>query len=127
MVEQPPLILLIEEDPTLAEITSLRLELLGYQVEKAEDGPRALEMVGRHRPQLIIVDLASHEHDGLQLLNHLSSEPLTSEIPLLLFSASADLNDVEQAFAAGAKEYVVKPYDPAILERKIEAMLTADA
>jgi len=127
MVEQPPLILLIEEDPTLAEITSLRLELLGYQVEKAEDGPRALETVGRHRPQLIIVDLASHEHDGLQLLNHLSSEPLTSEIPLLLFSASADLNDVEQAFAAGAKEYVVKPYDPAILERKIEAMLTADA
>jgi len=127
MPTEPPLILLIEEDPILADIVSMRLELLGYRVQRVAEGSQAMEAAERSSPQLILLDLASKDHTDLDLLNELSSEPTTSQVPLLLFSDSADLNDVEQAFAAGAKEYVVKPYDPVVLERKIDQLLTESA
>ncbi len=127
MHEEAPQILLIEEDATLADITSLRLELLGYRVHRVASDEQALAEAERVSPQLILLDLATREHEELDLLNRLSSEPATSHIPVLVFSGSADLNDVEQAFAAGAKEYVVKPYDPVVLEKKIEQLLGLDS
>ncbi|MEX2121098.1 MAG: hypothetical protein WD847_16015, partial [Pirellulales bacterium] len=53
----------------------------------------------------------------------LSSEERTSRVPIMAFSSSGDLDDVERAFTAGAKEFVVTPYDPAVLQRKLQALL----
>lgn len=127
MAGEAPLILLVEQDAILASITSLRLELLGYRVFLVPDYRRAYEEAVRLEPQLIIVDAAATGGEHLSLLNQLSSEPATSDIPLLLFSESADLDDVEQAYAAGAQEYVVKPYDPVVLEEKVDRLLRRDA
>jgi CheY-like chemotaxis protein len=125
MHDQSPLILLVEEDPTLLEITAFRLELLGYEVVKQQSAERALEWLSDQLPTLIIVDHVLPGMDGVEFINRLSNDMRTSEIPILFLSTKADLEDVQRAYNAGADEYVVIPYDPIVLEAKIERLATA--
>jgi CheY-like chemotaxis protein len=76
-------------------------------------------------PTLIIVDHVLPGMDGIELINRLSNDMRTSEIPVLLLSTKADLEDVQRAYNAGADEYVVIPYDPIVLEAKIERLANA--
>jgi CheY-like chemotaxis protein len=61
--------------------------------------------------------------DGLALTERLSNDPRTSPIPIMVISDSADLEEVERAFAAGAQDYLVIPYNPAALQEKLEKLL----
>jgi CheY-like chemotaxis protein len=115
-------ILLIEEDPTLLEITAFRLELLGYDVVTHQSAERALEWLTDHLPGLVIVDHVLPGMDGIELINRLSNDVRTSEIPIMFLSTKADLDDVQRAYNAGADEYLVIPYDPMVLESKVERL-----
>ena len=115
-------ILLIEEDPTLLEITAFRLELLGYDVVPHQSAERALEWLAEHLPTLVIVDQVLPGMDGIELINRLSNDVRTSEIPIMFLSTKADLDDVQRAYNAGADEYLVIPYDPVVLESKVERL-----
>ncbi len=117
-------ILLVEDDATLAEITAFRLELLGYEVATAGSQDEAQDRLSTALPDVIILDLALCGNEGVELLNRLSNDPRTSEVPVMVFSSSADLHDVQRAYAAGADDYLVTPYDPANLEQKIEKLRT---
>jgi DNA-binding response OmpR family regulator len=125
MHDRSPLVLLVEEDPTLLEITAFRLELLGYEVVKHESAERALEWLRNQLPTLIIVDHVLPGMDGIEFINRLSNDMRTSEIPILFLSTKADLEDVQRAYNAGADEYVVIPYDPIVLEAKIERLASS--
>ncbi|MEX2559271.1 MAG: response regulator [Pirellulales bacterium] len=122
MPDQPK-ILLAEEDATLAQITSFRLELLGYRVECVESAAALFDSVARELPGVIILDMYLPDSSGYVVTQRLSSEERTSRVPIMAFSSSGDLDDVERAFTAGAKEFVVTPYDPAVLQRKLQALL----
>jgi DNA-binding response OmpR family regulator len=125
MADHAPRILLVEEDPTLSEITAFRLELLGYSVVTQQSAERALEWLSAQLPTLIIVEQALTGMDGIELLNRLSNDTRTSEIPIMLLSMKGDLEDVQKAYNAGADEYLVIPYDPMVLEAKVERLATA--
>jgi DNA-binding response OmpR family regulator len=125
MVDHAPQILLVEEDPTLSEITAFRLELLGYSVVTQLSAERALEWLSTRLPTLIIVEQALTGMDGIELINRLSNDTRTSEIPIMLLSMKGDLEDVQKAYNAGADEYLVIPYDPIVLEAKVERLATA--
>jgi DNA-binding response OmpR family regulator len=125
MTEQTPQILLIEEDPTLLEITAFRLELLGYEVVMQQSAERALEWLRDKLPSLIIVDQVLPGMDGVEFINRLSNDTRTNEIPIMFLSAKADLDDVQRAYNAGADEYLVIPYDPMVLESKVERLVHA--
>jgi CheY-like chemotaxis protein len=118
-------ILLVEEDPTLLEVTAFRLELLGYQVVKAESAEKALEWLAGNLPSIVIVDQFLPGIDGLEFLNRLSNDLRTSEVPVIFLSVNSDLDDVQKAYNAGADEYLVIPYDPTVLEAKVERLTTA--
>lgn len=120
-------ILLVEDDPTLAEITAFRLELLGYSVENAYSADEALCKTADGLPEVIVLDLGLNGGEGYELLNQLSNEQYTANIPVMVFSTSADLDDVQKAYTSGAKEYLVTPFDPALFEQKIEKLLSASA
>jgi CheY-like chemotaxis protein len=122
-----PRILYVEEDPVLLEITAYRLELLGYQVETQQSGERALEWLRDHLPTLIIVDNVLPGMDGIEFINRLSNDTRTSETPIMLLSTNGDLEDVQKAYNAGADEYLVIPYDPVVLESKVERLANAVA
>ena len=125
MTDDSPQILLVEEDRTLLEITAFRLELLGYRVVQMESGEKALEWLRDKLPSLIIVDQFLPGMDGVELLNRLSNDMRTSEVPIMFLSTNSDLEDVQKAYNAGADEYLVIPYDPMVLEAKIERLTSA--
>ena len=119
-------ILLIEEEPTLREITSFRLELLGYQVVTKITADEANQVLMGTLPDLIAIGHVA-EMESIEFLNHLSNDPRTSELPIIYLSGNSDLDQVQRAFNAGADEFLVTPYDPIVLEKKIEGLLLAAA
>ncbi len=124
MTPEDATILLIEEEPTLLEITAFRLELLGYQVVKRETADEAATWLKEQLPNLIAVGHVA-EMESIEFLNHLSNDPRTSELPVIYLSGSADLDEVQRAFNAGADEFLVTPYDPLVLEKKVGELLIA--
>ena len=121
---QDATILLIEEEPTLREITSFRLELLGYQVITQVTADEANRVLADKLPDLIAVGHVA-EMESIEFLNHLSNDPRTSELPVIYLSGSSDLEEVQRAYNAGADEFLVTPFDPSVLESKVEGLLLA--
>ncbi|MDZ4655996.1 MAG: response regulator [Bythopirellula sp.] len=124
MTQQRCNILLVEEEPILREITAFRLELLGYEVSSWEGANSANEWLLTQLPQLIVVGQVA-ETGAFDFLNQLSNEPRTSEIPVIFLSGSSDLEDVQKAYNAGADEFLVTPFDPLTLEKKVEELIGA--
>jgi CheY-like chemotaxis protein len=118
-------ILLVVEERTLLEITAFRLELLGYRIVEVESGEKALAWLADNLPSLVIVDHFLPGMDGIELLNRLSNDMRTSDLPIMLLSTNSDLEDVQKAYNAGADEYLVIPYDPIVLEAKVERLASA--
>ena len=125
MPGQSPQILLIEGDRTLLEITAFRLELLGYGVITFDTAEKALEWMHDQLPTLVIVDHVLPGMSGIDFINRLSNDTRTSEIPIMFLSTNGDLEDVQKAYNAGADEYLVIPYDPIVLEAKVERLASA--
>ncbi|HYO24315.1 MAG TPA: response regulator [Lacipirellulaceae bacterium] len=117
-------VLLVEEEPALLDITAFRLELLGYVVQAHATAESALAWLSAAVPDLIAVGYLS-DIDSVELLNRISDDPRTSGTPLLYLSANSDLDEVQRAYNAGADEYLLTPYDPLMLERKVQGLLAA--
>lgn len=117
-------ILLVEEEPTLREITSFRLELLGYKVLTKIKADEANKFLLEKLPDLIVVGHVA-EMESIEFLNHLSNDPRTNELPIIYLSGNSDLEEVQRAYNAGADEFLVTPYDPLVLEKKVEGLLIA--
>jgi DNA-binding response OmpR family regulator len=117
-------ILLVEDEAALLEITAFRLELLGYEVQTVAAADAALVWLGENVPDLIAVGYVS-DMNAVELLNRISDDPRTSDVPVLFLSANSDLDEVQRAYNAGADEYLLTPYDPLVLERKVEGLLAA--
>jgi len=125
MADRSTTILLIEGDPTLLEITAFRLDLLGYQVITFDSAERAMEWINEQLPSVIIVDHVLPGMDGVEFINRLSNDTRTSNLPIMFLSTNGDLEDVQKAYNAGADEYLVIPYDPMVLEAKVERLTSA--
>jgi CheY-like chemotaxis protein len=119
-------ILLVEDEPALLDITAFRLELLGYTVITGTSGDAALDLLQQHSPDLIAVGYLA-DMDAVELLNRISDDPRVSDTPLLHLSANSDLDEVQRAYNAGADEYLLTPYDPLVLEKKVQGLLVAAA
>lgn len=112
-------ILLIEAEPVLAEVTAFRLELHGYAVETVESAEEALRITAEQTFDMILMDLVLPGMDGHRLLEKLSSDEATSNIPVMVLSVDADLDQVQKVVALGAVDFLVVPFDPEALEEKV--------
>jgi|GEM_PF-827838 len=115
--------LLIEPEPLMADITSYRLGLLDYQVIVAATAAEVWPAIDRAVPHTVLLNLDAKELDGFGLLEQFASDVKTSEIPILVLSADADLDRVERAWKAGARDYLLTPYNPLALEQKLARLL----
>lgn len=115
--------LLIEPEPLMADVTSFRLELLDYLVTVATTPAEVWQAIDRTVPHAVLLNLDSEDLDGFGLLDKFASDIKTSEIPILALSSDADLDRVERAWKAGVRDYLLTPYDPLALERKLARML----
>jgi len=112
-------ILLIEPETVLAEVTAFRLELHGYSVETVDSAEAALRITTEERFDMILMDLVLPGMDGPGLLEKLSSDETTSDIPVIVLSIDADLDQVQKVVELGAVDFLVVPFDPEALEEKV--------
>lgn len=118
-------ILLVEAEAILADVTAFRLELHGYEVSVVATAEEALRQVGTTRPDLILTDLVLPGMDGAALVEQLVIDPQTCDIPLIVLSVDADLDRVQQVYSLGARDFVIVPYHPEVLEEKVAKHLSA--
>ncbi len=116
-------LLLVQAEPVLAELTSFRLELLGYDIELVSSGSEASSSIGQSIPDLVIVDTQLPDGDGIEWIARVRGEYAADQLPVLVFSLDPSLDMVERAYHAGAQDYLITPFDPTVMEEKIEGLL----
>lgn len=118
-------VLVVDDNPVILDLLVLNFELEGFTVLQARDGLEALAMARQESPDIVISDVMMPGMDGLALAEELRSNPATSMIPLMLVSAEAQVADIERGLAAGASDYVTKPFDPFDLINRARQLLMA--
>lgn len=121
--EKPELVLLFVSEAVLGELVTFRLELMGYRVAFVTQQADFEEFLSRELPQLIAIDLDHRETDCLQVIEKLSANEVTSQVPILCLSMEGDLSTAEQAYRAGARDFLVVPFNPTLLDNKIVRLL----
>jgi two-component system phosphate regulon response regulator PhoB len=118
-------ILVVDDQIEVRELLQVTLELGDYQVLFAEDGPQAIKLAQTEHPQVILLDIMmpDSEIDGLEVCRRLKADPVTTDTSVILLSAKGQREDVEVGLAAGADDYVSKPFSPMALIDKIENAL----
>ena len=116
-------IVVIDDDPHTSAMLTSWFAGHSYDVLSASDGPSGLELARASRPDLILLDLRMPGQDGLTIAQTLKGDPLTRAIPIILLTACRDVNHKVAAFAAGADDYVTKPFDVEEIDARIHAML----
>jgi len=115
-------VLVVDDEPTISEIVSRYLERAGYETETADDGAEALEAIGRFRPDLVVLDLMMPGIDGLEVLRRVRERP-ASRTAVILLTAKGEESDRIIGLRLGADDYVVKPFSPAELVARVDAVL----
>jgi DNA-binding response OmpR family regulator len=118
-----PLLLIADDDEDILELLSFRLERAGYDVLRARTGDEALELAFGRRPALAVLDVMMPGRDGLEVTRELRSHPATQAIPVILLTARAMATDVAHGMAAGADDYVKKPFDADDLKARVDRLL----
>ena len=116
-------ILIVDDEVQLVEMIKLRLEAAGYEVITAYDGQAGLEKAKKEKPDLIILDLMLPKMDGYKVCGLLKNDARYSGIPIIMFTARAQEEDMRLGKDLGAEEYVTKPFDPKVLITKIKEQL----
>lgn len=121
----PRSILVIDDGPDNRMLLEAILSRAGYRVLLAEDGERGLRILDQESPALILLDFSMPGLSGPEVAQRIRGQPHTSATPIILLTASTEADHVDQAFAAGADDYVTKPFDRRILTARIESMIRA--
>ncbi len=120
-VFNPMRILVVEDDPTLAEFVSKGLEEGGYTVDVARDGRKRLDLASANRPDLAVVDVMLPSLDGLGLIEALRHRHL--HFPVLILSAKRTVDDRVKGLQVGGDDYLTKPFAFAELLARVQALL----
>ena len=114
------LILLVEDDRSIRQVTQLGLTEAGFTVITASDGDEALSQFRSHRPDAVVLDVMLPKRDGLEVLKSVRAESTT---PVVMLTARASTTDVVLGLELGADDYVTKPFEMAILVARIRSAL----
>ncbi|MGW6529479.1 response regulator transcription factor [Streptomyces venezuelae] len=113
-------ILVVDDDPTVAEVVSGYLDRAGYAVDRAGDGPTALARAAERRPDLVVLDLMLPGMDGLEVCGRLRAQ---GPVPVIMLTARGDEDDRILGLEVGADDYVTKPFSPRELVLRVESVL----
>ena len=119
----PPLVLIADDDPDILDLVRYRLERSGYAVATATDGAEAVQLAGDLKPALAVLDVMMPALNGFEVTRALRNDPETARIPVILLTAKAQEEDVQEGFASGADDYLRKPFSPRELSARVQAIL----
>lgn len=114
-----PLVLVVDDDVEIQEMTEFLLRGSGYGVLCAGSGEEALFRVREQQPDLILLDINMPGMDGWETLRVLREDEATSGVPVVMFSVNFEIREKLRALQQGARDYVTKPFDTMALLRRI--------
>ncbi len=120
MAEPETVIVVVEDDPNIADLVDLYLRQAGYRVYQAASGERGLELVSERGPALVVLDVGLPGIDGLEVCRQLRA---TSQVPIIMLTAREGEIDRVLGLEMGADDYVTKPFSPRELVARVKAIL----
>lgn len=123
----PAHILVVDDDPDLREIVQLKLGISGFETHSEADGEAGLAAARELTPDLILLDWMMPKLTGIEVCRALREDERTKHVPVILLTAKAQVSDVQRGFAAGADDYIVKPFSPTELLARVNAILARAA
>jgi excisionase family DNA binding protein len=118
-----PLVLVVDDDPSLRELVRHNLESEGYTVREAASGEEALSAIEDQAPALVLLDVVMPGIDGWQMLQRMQER--YGSIPVIMFSGQVDSTDASDAEERGARGFVGKPFDPQQLIERAKQLVPA--
>ena len=122
-MREPPLILIVDDNPANVEILQMRLMANNYDVITATDGEMGLTIAREKLPDLILLDIMMPKMDGFEVCRKLKGDSTLPFMPIILVTAKTESKDVVAGLEAGGDEYLTKPVDHAALVARVKSML----
>lgn len=120
----PPSVLVIEDDLHIAQVLNFMLERQGYQVTHAGDGRAAAQHIASAKvPDLVLLDVMLPYVDGFELLAQIRARAEWATVPVLMLTAKNSERDCARALAAGANDFIIKPFQPLELLARLRSYL----
>ncbi len=119
----PSRILVVDDNASNRDLLSRRLQRQGHTVLQAEDGARALALVEKEAPDLVLLDLMMPGISGYDVLALLKRDPRFRDIPVIMISALSELDSIVRCIEAGADDYLAKPFEPTLLRARVSSSL----
>ncbi len=116
-------LLVVDDDLDTLKLVGTTLEKQGFNIVAAKDGQEALDRVAETKPDLILLDVMMPKMDGYEVTRRLRANPDTAGIPIILFTAKAQVDDKVAGLDAGADDYLTKPTHPAELVARVRNIL----
>ncbi len=116
-------VLLVEDDPALAELVGYNLDREGFDVVRTPDGEDALLLAREQTPDLILLDWMLESLSGIEVCRRLRRDPATANIPIIMLTARVEEEDRIRGLETGADDYVTKPFSPRELTARVKAVL----
>jgi len=115
-------VLVVDDEPTIVEVVARYLARAGFRTCEAADGPGAVQAARTCRPDLVVLDVMLPGFDGIEVMRRLHEQP-GEPVPVILLTARAEESDRLIGLRRGADDYVVKPFSPAELVARVEAVM----
>ena len=112
-------ILVVDDIPDNVKLLTLELADHGHDVTAAGNAMTALQLARETLPDVILLDVMMHGMDGIEVCRRLKADPRTGPIPVLMLSARGQEDDVLKGLAAGAQDYIIKPFNGPIVAARV--------
>ncbi len=120
-------VLVVDDAQDIRELVTFKLEQAGFEVLCEADGEAGLAAAIEGRPDVVVLDWMMPKLTGLEVCQQLRDEEATAAISVILLTSRAQEADVQRGFAAGADDYIVKPFSPRELVSRVQAVLARTA
>lgn len=119
--------LLVDDDPVVRQLVGSLLCRKKVEVISVDDGTLAYNLInGMIPPRLVLMDIGLPGMSGLKLVGHIRSKPVWKRTPILMLTASTELNDVKKSLANGANDYIAKPFDVMAFCERVDKYFSGD-
>lgn len=121
----PPCILVVDDEPNIVLSFEFLLKQVGYDVRTARDGEEALTAIATVKPALVLLDVMMPKRDGFDVCRTIRATPEWADMRVIMLTARGSDGDRAQGMAAGADEYITKPFSTRDVVEKVRAMVGA--
>lgn len=116
-------VLVVDDDPDVRQLVEMKLRLDGIETLTATNGVEALDILEKAHVDLVVLDVMMPVMDGIETCSRIRAIDAFAELPVIMLTAKAQSVDIQEGFANGATDYVVKPFSPRELLSRVRGSL----